>query len=175
MGSEMCIRDSYSSLQTSFGVNMLALSGGKPGIMNLKEVIAAFIAFREEVITRRTVYLLGKARDRAHILVGLAIAIANIDPIIELIRKAKDPASAREKLTGQAWPAKDARPLIELIADPRQSVAEDGTCRLSEEQAKAILELRLQRLTAMERDKLGDELHAIVDDIKRYILSLIHI
>ena len=159
----------YSSLQTSFGVNMLALSGGKPGIMNLKEVIAAFVAFREEVITRRTVYLLGKARDRAHTLVGLAIAIANIDPIIELIRKSKDPASAREGLTGQAWPAKDARPLIELIADPRQSVAEDGTCRLSEDQAKAILELRLQRLTAMERDKLGDELHAIVDDIKRYI------
>ncbi len=159
----------YSSLQTSFGVNMLALNGGKPGIMNLKQVIAAFIEFRQEVITRRTVYLLGKARDRAHILVGLAIAIANIDPMIELIRHAKDPASAREALTARAWPAKDARPLIELIADPRQSVAEDGECRLSDEQAKAILELRLQRLTAMERDKLGDELHSIVDDIKRYI------
>ena len=159
----------YSSLQTSFGVNMLALNGGKPGIMDLKQVIAAFVDFRREVITRRTVYLLGKARDRAHMLVGLAIAIANIDPMIELIRHAKDPTSAREALTARTWPAKDARPLIELIADPRQSVAEDGECRLSDEQAKAILELRLQRLTAMERDKLGDELHAIVDDIKRYI------
>ena len=159
----------YSSLQTSFGVNMLALNGGKPGVMNLKEVIAAFVVFREEVITRRTVYLLGKSRDRAHILVGLAIAVANIDPIIELIRKAKDPAAAREALTARAWPTKDARPLIELIADPRQSVDNSGNCRLSDEQAKAILELRLQRLTAMERDKLGDELHSIVDDIKRYI------
>jgi len=159
----------YSSLQTSFGVNMLALSGGKPGTMNLKEVIAAFIAFREEVITRRTVFLLGKARDRAHMLVGLAIAVANIDPIIALIRAAKDPATARAELTLQDWPAKDARPLIELIADPRQLVNEDGNCHLTDEQAKAILELRLQRLTAMERDKLGDELHAIVDDIKRYI------
>jgi DNA gyrase subunit A len=159
----------FSSLQTSFGVNMLALSGGKPGIMNLKEVIAAFIAFRQEVITRRTVYLLGKARDRAHMLVGLAIAVANIDPMIALIRKAKDPASAREELTARMWPAKDARPLIELIADPRQTVDEEGNCRLTDEQAKAILELRLQRLTAMERDKLGEELHAIVDDIKRYI------
>ena len=159
----------YSSLQTSFGVNMLALNGGKPGIMNLKEVIAAFVAFRQEVITRRTVYLLGKARDRAHMLVGLAIAVANIDPMIELIRKAKDPASAREALTAREWPAKDARPLIELIADPRQTVDDDGNCRLTEEQAKAILELRLQRLTAMERDKLGDELRSIVDDIKRYI------
>ncbi len=159
----------YSSLQTSFGVNMLALHGGKPGIMNLKEVVAAFVAFREEVITRRTVYLLGKARDRAHILAGLAIAVANIDPIIEMIRKAKDPASAREALTSRDWSVKDAKPLIELIADPRQSVSKDGTCRLSEEQGKAILELRLQRLTAMERDKLVDELRAIVDDIKRYI------
>jgi DNA gyrase subunit A len=159
----------YSSLQTSFGVNMLALHGGKPGVMNLREVIAAFVAFREEVITRRTVYLLGKARDRAHILAGLAIAVANIDPIIELIRKAKDPASAREALTSRDWPAKDAKPLIELIADPRQAVAEDGTCRLSDDQAKAILELRLQRLTAMERDKLGDEISAIVEDIRRYI------
>jgi len=159
----------YSSLQTSFGVNMLALHGGEPGVMNLKEMIAAFVAFREEVITRRTVYLLGKARNRAHVLAGLAIAVANIDSIIELIRKAKDPLSARDALTSRNWLAKDAKPLIELIADPRQSVAEDDTCRLSDDQAKAILELRLQRLTAMERDKLGDELHVIVENIKRYI------
>ncbi|MEE8173599.1 MAG: DNA gyrase C-terminal beta-propeller domain-containing protein, partial [Alphaproteobacteria bacterium] len=159
----------FTALQTHFGINTLALNHGRPETMNLREIIVAFIAFREEVITRRTVYLLGKARDRAHILVGLAIAIANLDPIIELIRKAKDPNTAREALTARAWPAKDARSLIELIADPRQSVDEDGNCRLSDEQAKAILELRLQRLTAMERDKLGDELHSIVDDIKRYI------
>ena len=159
----------YSPLQTSFGVNMLALRGGKPEQLTLKDIIAAFIDFREEVVTRRTAYQLRQARTRAHALAGLAIAVANIDEIIALIRKAKDPAEARAGLTGRDWPVKDAGPLIALIADPRQQVTEADTCRLTEEQARAILELRLQRLTAMERDKIADELAGIVEQIKDYI------
>ena len=159
----------YSPLQTSFGVNMLALRGGRPEPLTLKDIIAAFIDFREEIVTRRTTYQLAQARTRAHALAGLAIAVANIDEIIALIRRAKDPAEARTKLTGQDWKVKDAGPLIELIADPRQGVTEAGTCRLTDEQARAILELRLQRLTAMERDKIADELAGIVEQIKDYI------
>ena len=159
----------YSALQTSFGVNMLALRGGRPEMMNLRDIIAAFIDFREEVVTRRTTHLLAQARTRAHALAGLAIAVANIDEIIALIRAAKDPAEARAGLTGRDWPVKDAGPLIALIADPRQGVTEAETCRLTDEQAKAILELRLQRLTAMERDKIAGELAGIVEQIKDYI------
>ena len=159
----------YSPLQTSFGVNMLALRGGRPELMNLRAIVGAFIAFREEVIARRTKYRLARARERAHALVGLAIAVANIDAIIAAIRSAKDPAAARAALTGRAWPAADVAPLVELIADPRQAVTQAGTCRLTEEQARAILELRLQRLTAMERGKIADELSEIVDKIKDYV------
>ena len=162
----------YSPLQTSFGVNMLALRGGRPELLTLKDIIAAFVDFREEVVTRRTTHQLAQARTRAHALAGLAIAVANIDEIIALIRKAKDPAEARAALTGRDWPVKDAGPLIALIADPRQRVSEGasgGTCRLTDEQARAILELRLQRLTAMERDKIADELSGIVEQIKDYI------
>ena len=162
----------YSALQTSFGVNMLALRGGRPELLTLKDIVAAFIDFREEVITRRTTYRLGQARTRAHALVGLAIAVANIDAVIALIRKAKDPAEARARLTGQDWEVRDAGPLIALIADPRQQVKEGrkgDTCRLTDEQARAILELRLQRLTAMERDKIAEELAGIVEQIKDYI------
>ena len=159
----------YSPLQTSFGVNMLALRGGRPELMNLREIVEAFVAFREEVIARRTKYRLARARERAHALVGLAIAVANIDEIIAAIRRAKDPAVARAALTGCAWPVADVGPLVTLIADPRQTVASAGTCRLTEEQARAILELRLQRLTAMERGKIADELAEIVDRIKDYV------
>ena len=159
----------YSALQTSFGVNMLALRGGRPEMMTLRDIVAAFIDFREEVVTRRTTHLLAQARTRAHALAGLAIAVANIDEIIALIRAAKDPAAARAGLTGRDWPVKDAGPLVELIADPRQGVTEAETCRLTDEQAKAILELRLQRLTAMERDKIAGELAGIVEQIKDYI------
>ena len=159
----------YSPLQTSFGVNMLALRGGRPELMNLREIVEAFVAFREEVIARRTKYRLARARERAHALVGLAIAVANIDEIIAAIRRAKDPAVARAALTGRAWPVADVGPLVALIADPRQTVASAGTCRLTEEQARAILELRLQRLTAMERGKIADELAEIVDRIKDYV------
>ncbi len=147
----------FSSLQQSFGVNMLALNEGRPIQMNLKDMLVAFVAFREEVITRRTKFDLTKARDRGHILVGLAVAVANIDEVIKLIRAAADAATAREQLMARAWPAKDVGPLVALIADPRHAVESDNTIRLSEEQAKAILDLRLQRLTALGRDEINDE------------------
>jgi DNA gyrase subunit A len=147
----------FSSLQQSFGVNMLALNNGRPVQMNLKEMLAVFVGFREEVVTRRTKFDLTKARDRGHILVGLAVAVANIDEIIRLIRAAPDAAAAREQLMGRAWPARDVGPLVALIADPRHRVEDDGTIKLSEEQAKAILDLRLQRLTALGRDEINDE------------------
>ena len=147
----------FSNLQQSFGVNMLALNDGRPVQMNLKELLAAFVGFREEVVTRRTKFDLSKARDRGHILVGLAVAVANIDEVIKLIRAASDAAAAREQLMARAWPAKDVGPLVALIADPRHKVEEGNTIRLSEEQAKAILDLRLQRLTALGRDEINDE------------------
>ena len=147
----------FSNLQMSFGVNMLALNDGRPVQMNLKDMLAAFVGFREEVVTRRTKYDLTKARDRGHILVGLAVAVANIDEVIKLIRAASDAAAAREQLMARAWPAKDVGPLVALIADPRHKVESDNTIRLSEEQAKAILDLRLQRLTALGRDEINDE------------------
>ena len=147
----------FSNLQQSFGVNMLALNDGRPVQMNLKELLAAFVAFREEVVTRRTKFDLSKARDRGHILVGLAVAVANIDEVIKLIRGAADASAAREQLMARAWPAKDVGPLVALIADPRHKVEEGNTIRLSEEQAKAILDLRLQRLTALGRDEINDE------------------
>ncbi len=159
----------YSQLQTSFGVNMVALNGGRPELMNLRDMLVAFVAFREEVVGRRTKFLLGKARDRAHILVGLAIAVANIDEVIHLIRTAPDPATARESLMSRDWPARDVAPLIALIDDPRHRMSEDGTYRLSGEQAKAILDLRLQRLTALGRDEIGDELDKLGKEIADYL------
>jgi DNA gyrase subunit A len=159
----------FSPLQSTFGANMVALIGGRPELMNLKDMIWAFTEFREEVIGRRIKFLLRKARDRAHVLVGLAIAVANIDEIIVLIRKAPDPATAREQLMGRDWPAQDVIPLVELIADPRHKVSAKGTYRLSEEQARAILDLRLQRLTALGRDEIGDELKKLGTEIGDYL------
>ena len=159
----------FSALQSSFGVNMLALNGGRPELLNLRQMLDAFLAFREEVVTRRTTFELNKARDRAHILVGLAIAVANIDEVIALIRKAPNPATAREKLLERAWPAADIAPLIDLIADPRHRLLEDGTIHLSEEQARAILDLRLQRLTALGREEVGDELKGLGVKIEDYL------
>ncbi len=156
-------------LQTSFGVNMVALSDGKPGVLTLHDTLTAFVAFREEVVRRRTKFLLRKARDRAHVLVGLAIAVANIDEVIRLIRTAPDPASAREALMVRDWPAKDMAPLIALIADPRHKLNEDGTYRLSLEQARAILDLRLQRLTALGRDEIAEELDKLAAEIADYL------
>ncbi|WP_246333581.1 DNA gyrase subunit A [Aureimonas mangrovi] len=159
----------FTPLQTSFGANMVALNGGKPEQMTLVDMLSAFIAFREEVVNRRTKFLLRKARERAHVLVGLAIAVANIDEIIALIRRAPDPATAREQLMEREWEAKDVAPLVRLIDDPRHRISEAGTYRLSEAQARAILDLRLQRLTALGRDEIGDELNTLGLEIKDYL------
>lgn len=159
----------FSPLQSSFSANMMALDRGKPELMNLKQLISAFTGFREEVVTRRTKFELGKARDRAHVLVGLAIAVANIDEVIHLIRTAPDPSTARERLMARDWPARDVEPLIVLIADPRHTLSEAGTYRLSETQARAILDLRLQRLTALGRDEIGDELTILGERISDYL------
>src|SRR5438034_2799415 len=159
----------FTPLQTNFGANMVALDAGRPQLMNLKDLLTLFIAFREEVVTRRTKYLLNKARDRAHILVGLAIAVANIDEVIALIRRSKDAAEAREALMAKSWPAKDMAPLIALIADPRHRLNADDTYKLSEEQARAILELRLQRLTALGREEVAEELEKLAKEISDYL------
>jgi DNA gyrase subunit A len=159
----------HTPLQTTFGVNLLALNGGRPEMLSLKDVIAAFVEFREEVITRRTAYELARARERAHTLVGLAVAVANIDEVIQLIRNAPDAETARQGLLERAWPAKSVAPLIEIIDEPGRKVADDGTYRLSEAQAKAILDLRLHRLTGLEREKIEQELREIVDKIQEYL------
>ncbi len=159
----------FSDLQTSFGANMLAINAGRPEQMNLKDFLTAFNAFREEVVARRTKYLLNKARNRAHTLVGLAIAVANIDEVINLIRRAPSPAEAKEQLMARDWPAKDVAVFIELVADLRYKISDAGTYRLSAEQAQAILDLRLQRLTALGRDEIGEDLKKIADEIKDFL------
>ncbi|MBQ9732335.1 MAG: DNA gyrase subunit A [Alphaproteobacteria bacterium] len=161
----------YTPLQTSFGMNMLAIHRGRPMMMNLKEIVSAFIEFREEVIRRRTIYNLNKARDRAHVLVGLAIAVENIDPVIELIRTSPNPQEAKEALLAKSWPAGDVEALVKLIDEPDRKV-ENGTYRLSEAQAKAILDLKLQRLTGLERDKIHEELVGLGNDIKECLSIL---
>lgn len=160
----------FTPLQTSFGVNMLSLNRGRPLIHNLRETLKAFIAFREEVITKRTIFDLKKARARAHILAGLAIAVANIDEMIEIIRKAPDPHVAKENLIKKLWDAKDVAPLL-LIVDTEAKI-DVKKYQLSEEQAKAILDLKLQRLTGLERDKISDELNGLINDIKGYLSIL---
>ncbi len=159
----------FSQLQTSFGANMVALTGGKPLPMTLRDILVAFVAFREEVIARRTKFLLGKARDRAHILVGLAIAVAHIDEVIRIIRNAPDPNSAREQLMARDWPALDVAPLIALIDDPLHRMTGEGTYKLSDAQARAILELRLARLTALGRDEIAEELEKLAAEIRDYL------
>ncbi len=159
----------FTALQTSFGANMVALEGGRPQVMDLKDLLTSFVAFREEVVYRRTKHLLGKARDRAHVLVGLAIAVANIDEVIRLIRAAKDANEAREALMNRDWPARDVATMVTLIDDPRHSVSPEGTTRLSAEQAKAILDLRLQRLTALGRDEIKAELDKLAEEIADYL------
>ena len=159
----------YTPLQTSFGCNMVALNGGKPEQMTLLDMLRAFVAFREEVISRRTKYLLRRSRERAHVLVGLGIAVANIDEVIRLIRQAPDPQTAREQLMERRWPAQDVESLILLIDDPRHRINEDMTYNLSEEQARAILELRLARLTALGRDEIDEELQKIGGEISEYL------
>ena len=159
----------FTALQSSFACNMIALNGGRPEVLTLKDFLKAFIDFREEVVTRRTKHLLTKARDAAHVQVGLAIALANIDEFIRLIRTSPDPATARAALMERSWPARDMAPLITLIADPRHVLSEDGNCRLSEAQAKAILELRLQRLTALGREEIAEALNKLSVEIADYL------
>jgi len=159
----------FTPLQTNFAANVLALDSGRPQVMNLKDLLTLFIAFREQVVTRRTRFLLNKARDRAHILVGLAIAVANIDEIIRVIRTSPDPNTARETLMSRDWLGKDVAAMITLIDDPRHRLAEDGTARLSMEQAKAILDLRLQRLTALGREEISEELDKLAVEISDYL------
>ena len=159
----------FSDLQTNSAPTCWRSTAAGREQLNLRDMIPAFTAFREEVVSRRTKYLLAKARDRAHVLVGLAIAVANIDEVIRLIRSAPSPAERAEEMMARDWPARDIGPLVELIADPRHRLADDGTFRLSDEQARAILELRLPRLTALGRDEIGDELKKLGEEIKDYL------
>jgi len=159
----------FTLLQSSFPANVVALDGGRPQVMTLKDLLNTFIAFREEVVARRTKFKLNKARDRAHILVGLAIAVANIDEVIRLIRTSQDANEAREALMDRDWPARDVEALLALIDDPRHRISENGTYRLSLEQARAILDLRLQRLTALGRDEIKDELDKLAAEITDYL------
>lgn len=162
----------YTPLQSSFAVNMLALDRGRPREMNLRDLIVAFIDFREEVVVRRVKFELSKARDRGHVLVGLAIAVANIDEFIHIIRSSKDPAEARERLVAKDWPAGDMLPLVELIADPRTLVIDGDKIRLSEEQARAILALTLSRLTGLGRDEIFGEARELAGAIQGHLTVL---
>jgi DNA gyrase subunit A len=159
----------YTPLQTSFGVNMLALNRGRPQQMGLREMVTAFVDFREEVVVRRTKFELSKARDRGHVLVGLAIAVANIDEFIHIIRSSKDPSEARERLVARDWPAGDMLPLVELIADPRTVVVDGARIRLTDEQARAILALTLSRLTGLGRDEIFGEARTLAEAIRGYL------
>ncbi|MEY4464002.1 MAG: gyrase subunit [Pseudomonadota bacterium] len=168
--AEVVLNQIYActQLQTSFGVIMLALKDGLPKVMNLKEVIAAFVSFREVVITNRTIYLLNKARDRAHILLGLTIAVSNIDEIIRIIKASTDPNAAKQELMARQWDALNILPLVKLV-DDKAMLNEHGKCSFTEVQAKAILEMRLQRLTAMEKNKLEDDLKNLATEIAEYL------
>lgn len=157
----------HTSLQTTFSVNMLALNNGRPEQMSLQNVITAFLDFREEVVTRRTAYELGQARHRAHVLLGLAVAVANIDEVIAMIRKAPNPSTAKEELMARAWPTADIAPLVALVDE--FGIREDNTYLMSEIQAKAILDLKLHRLTGLERDKIGDDLRTVAGLIADYL------
>ncbi len=159
----------HTNMQISFGVNMLALDGGRPRLLGLRDALTAFIAFREEVILRRARFELTKARDRAHLLVGLAIAVANIDEVIRVIRASRDPASARAELMARDWPAADVGALLALIDEPGNVIAPDNTVRLTEAQARGILDLRLQRLTGLERDKITAEMTEVGGTIRELL------
>ena len=159
----------FTPLQTSFGVNALALNRGRPEQMGLREMLTAFVAFREEVVVRRTRFELNKARDRGHVLVGLAIAVANIDEVIHIIRSSKDPAEARERLAGRDWPVGEMIALIELIADPRTILIEGSRVRLTDEQARAILALTLARLTGLGQDEIFGEANDLAAVIKDHL------
>ena len=159
--------------QSSFPANMLAIRGGRPEVLTLRDIITSFISFREEVITRRTKFELNKARDRAHILLGLVVAVTNLDEVVKIIRGAANPAAAREALIRREWPIGDIAPYIKLVeAIEPNAEQEGGTYRLSETQVKAILDLRLHRLTALGRDEIGDELKELAAAIAEYLSIL---
>lgn len=162
----------FSPLQTSFGCNMLALNGGRPEQLTLRDFLTHFITFREEVVARRTAYELRKARERSHILCGLAVAVSNVDEVVATIRASADPAEARTRLMERRWPAHDIAEYIQLIDDPTHKMNSDGTYNLSETQARAILELRLQRLTAMGVKEVTDELQELAAKIRDYLAIL---
>ena len=157
-----------TQLQNSFSVNMLALDDGRPEVMGVRAILNVFIDFRREVIKRRTSYLLNKARVRAHLLIGLAIAVANIDEIIILIKSSADAQIAKVNLMAREWKSEQIVPLLNLVADHRNEI-KDGKCFLTEEQAKAILEMKLQRLTALEKGKIDNELAELAKIIKEYL------
>jgi len=159
----------YTPLQSSFGCNMVCLNSGKPELLSIRQIIDAFLEFRVDIVVKRSTYLLNKSRDRAHVLVGLAIAIANIDEIIKVIRSSPDPATARDYMLKKKWIPKNVESLIKLIDDPRHKIAKDGTYMLSTDQVQAILDLRLQRLTAIGRDEIEKELNSIGEQIKEYL------
>jgi DNA gyrase subunit A len=159
----------FSAMQVSFGCNMLALNGGRPEQLTLRDFLHHFITFREEVVARRTAYELRKARERSHVLCGLAVAVSNVDEVVRTIRASADAAEAREKLMTRRWPAHDIAQYIKLIDDPSHTINDDGTYNLSEIQARAILELRLQRLTALGVKEVTDELEELAAKIKDYL------
>ncbi len=159
----------FTPMQVSFGCNMLALNGGRPEVLTLRDFLSHFVTFREEVVARRTAFELRKARERSHILCGLAVAVSNVDEIVATIRSSADPAEARERLMTRRWPAQDIADYIKLIDDPGHTINDDGTYNLSEAQARAILELRLQRLTAMGVKEVTDELEELAFKIKDYL------
>jgi DNA gyrase subunit A len=158
----------YTQLQTSFGVNLLALNNGRPELMNILQVIKAFAKFRENIITRRSIFLLNKARSKAHLLIGLTLAVDSIDEIITTIRSSKDTLEAKEKLLARKWHAAKAANLIELIGDIKNEII-DGECYFTEEQVQAILDMRLAKLTGLERQKLADELVELKKEIEYYL------
>ncbi|MBP6677707.1 MAG: DNA gyrase subunit A [Paracoccus sp.] len=162
----------FTPMQTSFGANMLALNGGRPEQLTLRDFLVYFIQFREEVVARRTAYELRKARERAHVLCGLAVAVSNVDEVVATIRASADAAEARERLMSRRWPAHDIVEYLKLIDDPLHPVNDDGTYNLSETQARAILELRLQRLTQIGVKEVTDELKTLADSIRDYLAIL---
>ncbi|MEC7297722.1 MAG: DNA gyrase subunit A [Pseudomonadota bacterium] len=162
----------FTPMQTYFGCNMLALNGGRPEVLTLYGFLSNFITFREEVVARRTAFLLRKARERSHILCGLAVAVSNVDEVVATIRSSADAAEAREKLMTRRWPAADIADYIRLIDDPAHTMNDDGTYNLSETQARAILELRLQRLTQLGVKEVTDELEELAAKIKEYLAIL---
>ena len=162
----------FTAMQSSFGVNMLALNHGRPEQMGLRDLLQIFLDFREEVVVRRTKYELAKARDRGHVLVGLAVAVANIDEVIHIIRSSADPTEARERLQAKSWPVGDMIALIELIADPRSMLVDGDKLNLTDEQARAILSLTLSRLTGLGRDDIFSEARSLAETIQEHLTLL---